>query len=298
MTERNPFEHEPALAGGGSLSCEAWEVLLAEAVDGLLPSEARSPFEAHSADCRVCAELLKQAQQGREWLHFLEDEPAVPAGMMDRILGKTSGAAAGGPLAVGGGVASHIPVHLLGVPLRRSMWDSRMMMTVAMAFFSLALTLNVALNLAGVRLTNLRLADLTPASMEMNLTQQFYGAKKSLVQYYDNLRLVYEVESKMRDLRRNEEMQQSTPQPRQQTVPANPRGNGHKNGGKLEPSTAMPRTGRLWGAPELASATVASAGVFNGQAEGAEQEEREKDGDEVGSIAVLCERVQAERSLA
>ncbi|HEV2464713.1 MAG TPA: hypothetical protein VGT04_12990 [Acidobacteriaceae bacterium] len=298
MTERSPFEHEPALAGGGSLSCEAWEVLLAEAVDGLLPSEARPPFEAHSAECRVCSQLLKQSQQGREWLHFLEDEPAVPAGMMDRILGKTSGSVAVGQLAVGGGVASHLPVHLLGVPLRRSMWDSRMMMTAAMAFFSLALTLNVALNLAGVRVTNLRLADLTPASMEMNLTQQFYGAKKSVVQYYDNLRLVYEVESKMRDLRRNEEMQQSTPQQQQQTVPANPPGNGHKNGGKLEPSTVLPQTGTFWGAPQLASATGAMAGVFNGQAEDSEQEGREKNGDEVGSIAVLCERVQAERSLA
>lgn len=297
MTEKNPFEHNRPLAGSGSLTCDEWEILLAESVDGLLTSEARLPFDAHSAECRVCAELLKQAQQGREWLHFLEDEPAVPNGMMDRILSKTSGAVAGGPLAVG--VASHIPVHLLGVPLRRSMWDSRMMMTVAMAFFSLALTLNVALNLAGVRVTNLKLSDLTPASMEMNLTQQFYGAKKSLVQYYDNLRVVYEVESKMRDLRRNEEMQQSAPQQQQrQAVPENPRGNGHKNGGKLEPSTVMPQTGTLWGAPQLAHATGTTANGFNGQAEGAEQEEREKNGDEVGSIAVLCERVQAERSLA
>lgn len=298
MTERNPFEHKQALAGGGSLSCDEWEMLLAESVDGLLPTEQRIAFDAHGTACPVCAELLKQAQQGREWLHFLEEEPEIPTGMMDRILSKTSGAAAGAPLAIGGGVATHIPVHLLGVPLRRSMWDSRMMMTVAMAFFSLALTLNVALNLAGVRLTSLKLSDLTPASMEMNLTQQFYGAKKSLVQYYDNLRLVYEVESKMRDLRRNEEMQQSAPRPQPQTVPQNPRGNGHKNGGKLEPSAPIPQTGTLWGAPELASATEPGTAALKQEARDEEQEERENNGDEVGSIAVLCERVQAERSLA
>lgn len=298
MTERNPFEHEPALAGGGSLSCEAWEVLLAEAVDGLLPPEALAPFEAHSAECRVCAELLKQAQQGREWLHFLEDEPTVPGGMVERILGKTSGAAAGGPLAIGGGVAARVPVRLLGVPLRRSLWDSRMMMTAAMAFFSLALTLNMALNLAGVRLTNLKLSDLTPASMEMNLSQQFYGAKKSMVQYYDNLRLVYEVESKLRDLRRNEEMQQSAPPQQPKAVPENPRGNGHKNGGKLDPSAVMPQTGTLWGAPELAGSSGPAPDALKQEAEVVKREVREKHRDEVASIAVLCERVQAERSLA
>lgn len=294
MTEKNPFEHNRPLAGSGSLTCDEWEILLAEEVDGQLSASNRAAFEAHGTECAVCAELLKRSQQGREWLHFLEDEPAIPAGMVERILGKTSGAAAGVPLAIGGSVAAHVPVHLLGVPLRRSMWDSRMMMTAAMAFFSLALTLNMALNLAGVRLTNLKLSDLTPASMEMNLTQQFYGAKKSVVQYYDNLRLVYEVESKMRDLRRNEEMQQSTPTRQQQAVPANPRGN--KNGGKLEPS-AIPQTGTLWGAPQMASTTESGAAALK-QDRQDEQEARENDRDEVGSIAVLCERVQAERSLA
>ena len=90
---------------------------------------------------------------------------------------------------------------MLAMPRRKFVWDTRLMMTAAMAFFSIALTLN----LAGVRLTGLRLADLTPASMENNLTRQFYGAKSPVVRYYDNLRFVYEVESKMRELRRDEE---------------------------------------------------------------------------------------------
>lgn len=287
MAERDLFEHRRPLAGSGSLSCEEWEMLLTEALDGLLPTAQRTDFDAHASTCDVCGELLKQARQGREWLHFLDAEPEIPAGMVGRIVGKTSGAAiAGSPLALGGG-AIPVAAHVLSLPVRRVMWDSRMLMTAAMAFFSIALTLN----LAGVRLTNLRLSDLTPASLEMNLTRQFYGAKGSLVRYYDNLRLVYEVESKMRDLRRSEQMRQSAPEP--QAVPANPRGNG-KNGGKLEPSTKVPAkapvNGALWGHPEIASAACA---------EKIESKRNSKEPTEEGmNFAAFCGRVQAEGSLA
>jgi hypothetical protein len=252
MKERNPFGQKPAEAGRGPLRCEEWEALLTEALDGLLKADERATFDAHGAECAVCAQLLKHAKQGQEWLQYLGAEPEVPSDLVERIVGKTSGSVVGGPLALAGAASVAAPAHLLGLPVRRVMWDTRMLMTAAMAFFSIALTLN----LAGVRLTNLKLSDLTPASLEVNLTRQFYGAKGSLVRYYDNLRLVYEVESKMRDLRRSEQMQQPPQQqPQQQReAPANPSGNGHKNGGKLEPATKIPQEGLLWGGPEMASA--------------------------------------------
>jgi hypothetical protein len=286
MTERNPFEKKPAEAG--PIRCEEWEMLLTEALDGLLPAGARAAFDTHGGECKACAQLLKQAKQGQEWLAFLDTELDVPTDLVERIVGKTSGSVAGGPLAAAAGAgAIPVPMHTLGLPVPRVLWDTRMMMTVAMAFFSIALTLN----LAGVRLTHLKLSDLTPASMEMNLTRQFYGAKSSLVRYYDNLRLVYEVESKMRDLRRAEQMQQPQQQQQQpqqqQQVPANPNGNGHKNGGKLEP--AIPEEGTLWGRPEIASEDIQKS----------EQDIKKTETEEAGAdIEVFCERDQAERSLA
>ncbi len=250
MTERNPFDHKPTSAGLGQLRCEEWELLLAEGLDGVLPAAEQAAFEGHSAGCAVCARLLVETKQGREWLQFLNDEPEVPSDMVGRILGKTSGANASGPLALGGPTPIPVAPHVLGVPVRRVVWDTRMVMTAAMAFFSIALTLN----LAGVRITNLRLSDLTPANMEMNLTRQFYGAESSVVRYYDNLRLVYEVESKMRELRRDEDMQQPPQTQQKQDVPENPQGNGHKNGGRLEPAPKIPQEGLLWGRPTVASA--------------------------------------------
>jgi hypothetical protein len=75
------------------------------------------------------------------------------------------------------------------------MLQPRLAMTAAMAFFSIALTLN----LTGVRLSGLRASDLKPSSIMRSASQ----AKASVVRYTDNLRVVYELESRVRDLQRS-----------------------------------------------------------------------------------------------
>ncbi len=79
----------------------------------------------------------------------------------------------------------------------QTMLQPRLAMTAAMAFFSIGLTLN----LTGVRLTDLRASDLRPSS----LRRSFYQANAHVVRYYDNLRVVYELESRVRDLQRSSE---------------------------------------------------------------------------------------------
>ena len=68
-------------------------------------------------------------------------------------------------------------------------------MTAAMAFFSIALTMN----LAGVRLTALHASDLKPSS----LRKSFWSASNQAVRYYDNLRVVYELESRVHEMQRD-----------------------------------------------------------------------------------------------
>ena len=67
-------------------------------------------------------------------------------------------------------------------------------MTAAMAFFSIALTLN----LAGLRLANLHTADLRPKAVRSYMERQLMMASVPIVRYYDHLRFVYEVESRVR----------------------------------------------------------------------------------------------------
>jgi hypothetical protein len=86
------------------------------------------------------------------------------------------------------------------------------MMTAAMAFFSIALTLNMT----GVHITKIRFADLKPSSIQMYMQRQITVASTPIVRYYDHLRLVYEVQSRVREIQRNKESeneQQKTPPP-------------------------------------------------------------------------------------
>jgi|SRR5271156_172131 len=306
MSERNPFDQQPKgpekeHRAGREIRCEEWEALLADALDGVMPPSDGASFEAHSHSCTACAGLLAQSRQGQEWMRFLQHEPEMPADLMERILGRTSGAVADRPLAVYGAPIPAGGPNVLAMPRRKFVWDTRLMMTAAMAFFSIALTLN----LAGVRLTDLRLSDLTPANLENNLTRQFYGAKSQVVRYYDNLRFVYEVESKMRELRRDEDTQRPAPQPEQKTPApqntppaANSPGNGHKNGGKLEPAPAVSAPDVILGQKMLASGDPDKPAAAKTQRCCPHPDEaKNKENEEVDTLVAFL-RDQAERSLA
>jgi hypothetical protein len=286
MSERNPFQQNPAQPHEkGSLPCEEWEALLADALDGTLAAEDAAVFTAHGNDCPMCAEMLAQAKQGQEWMRFLQEEPPAPADLVSKILGRTSGATLP-QLAVAGAVQPMAP-QISHFAMRRSFRDSRMLMTAAMAFFSIALTLN----LIGVRLDSLSMADLKPSTLQMNIARQFYGARKQMVSYYENIRFVYEVESKMRELRQDADSEQKTQPRRDEKQQPSPQGDGHKTGGRLQsPKNLMPPKTVIWGQPTLAS--------LDRPIDGAASMPHDEKRVEVTVLAVKRKADQAERSLA
>jgi len=226
MTERTNIPSSPA--------CGQWETLLADALDGLLQPEDEATFTAHMATCASCAALFEEARRGREWLEFLSPEPEVPAGLLDKILAHTGpGHSADLGLAT---QANVLPLPQMTVPawqqpgfmgFVRRFAEPRLMMTAAMAFFSIALTLNMT----GVRLTGMRMSDLRPTAVRSVIERQLTMASVPIIRYYDHLRFVYEVESRMRELRgtTTEGEDQNNPQP---AAPGQSRQNGpHKDGG-------------------------------------------------------------------
>ncbi|MFP5236732.1 MAG: anti-sigma factor family protein [Acidobacteriota bacterium] len=209
-----------------SPACGHWETLLADALDGLLRAEDEATFTSHKAECAACAALFEEARRGREWLDFLSAEPEIPAGLLDKILAQT-----GPGQAAGFGILSPVASAPGGIPLHsaqpapipawqkpgfmgyiRRFAEPRLMMTAAMAFFSIALTLN----LTGVRLNQLRWSSLRPTAVRAFMQRQITVASTPIVRYYDHLRLVYEVQSRVRELRRtteNEGNQQNQKEP-------------------------------------------------------------------------------------
>ncbi len=213
MTERSYIPASPA--------CGLWETQLTDALDGLLSPQDEAAFNAHMGGCAACTELFDEARRGREWLQFLSPEPEMSEGLLDRILATT------GP----GHRTFHEPIAALGAGVIApgmviSAWqrpgfmgqvrrwaEPRLLMTAAMAFFSIALTLN----LAGVRLTDLKLASLRPTAVRAFMERRLTMASVPIIRYYDHLRFVYEVQSTMRELRgqtgdsENNQQQKQTP---------------------------------------------------------------------------------------
>ncbi|MDE3188135.1 MAG: zf-HC2 domain-containing protein [Acidobacteriota bacterium] len=220
MADRAHIPNSPA--------CGQWETLLADALDGLLRPEDEATFTAHMATCPACTALFEEARRGREWLEFLSPEPEVPEGLLDRILASTGpGHEASRSLATAGSNVLPMPPawQRPGVIGRiRRFAEPRLLMTAAMAFFSIALTLN----LTGVRVTDLRMSNLRPSAMRSYMERQLTVASTPIIRYYDHLRLVYEVESRMRDLRRTSQGEGTDYQQQDDAQPVQP-GESKKN---------------------------------------------------------------------
>lgn len=250
MAERMHIPSSPA--------CGHWETLLADALDGLLKPEDEATFTSHMASCQACTALFEESRRGREWLDFLDAEPEVPEGLLDKILARTGPGQTTDPEWISGGAAV-LPNVMIPAWQRpgfmgfvRRFAEPRLLMTAAMAFFSITLTLNMT----GVKLTAMHLSDLRPTSIRAYLERQFTVASVPIIRYYDHLRFVYEVESKMRELRNDASQGQQTPS--EQTQPSQPAAPGeskqvptHKDGGsRMDPpqqsvEPAVPNSGEF-----------------------------------------------------
>jgi hypothetical protein len=239
-------QHDPNAGKAGAspdrkLTCEEWEAMLVDFLDGTLAVGDPSSFHAHRESCPACAEMFIQAGQGREWLNFLRVEPEAPSTLVGRILAQTSGTE---PRPGINGDLVPAPVAIPAAPALpfwkrggmafagRQMAQPRLLMTAAMAFFSITLTLNMA----GVRLTTIRVADLNPSALSSNLNKQFHMTSARVVRYYDNLRFVYMMEAQVREMRQNSDIDNPTPaeKPVQSTPAPAPQDGGHKSGGKSQ----------------------------------------------------------------
>jgi hypothetical protein len=220
MSERE--QKKPSGGPGRVLRCDEWENLIADALDGTLTAADAAAFTRHHSECALCAQMLKETQQGKSWLEYLAVEPQVPPGLLNKILARTSeqpqaADAPGVPLGVttpAHPVAARPVWRRVLLPLSphrlRQVMEPRLMMTTAMAFFSIALTLN----LAGINLSQIRPADLKPSRLRANLSRQYYSTNQQVMKYYENLRLVYEMEARVRELRRSTEAEPAAQSPR------------------------------------------------------------------------------------
>jgi hypothetical protein len=232
MSERDAWQKKPSGQPGRVLRHDEWEALIADALDETLGAGDAAAFTRHSSECALCAQMLKETRQGLAWTEHLRDEPEMPAGLLNKILAHTSEPREPGIAVPQLAVSAHPAWYRRALPAARQIFEPRLMMTAAMAFFSIALTLN----LTGVRLTELRPADLRPSRVRASLTRQYYSTNEQVMKYYENLRLVYEMEARVRELRRSTEAEPVQQTPKQPPPARN---------GTGSPSSTGPRGGAV-----------------------------------------------------
>ena len=188
------------------MPCNEFEALLFDALDQKLTGTKLEAFQAHARSCSHCATMFAEIEAGQHWLKSLtEVEP--PANLVNDILTATSGldtyrlqetAPAHYQPGLGERIREWVDVFLS--PVWGTVRQPRFAMSFGMAFFSLS----VALSVFGVKPKDLKQVDLSRSG----LTRAYYSTTSRVVKYYDNIRLVYEIESRVREFKKV-----TTPQP-------------------------------------------------------------------------------------
>src|SRR5574341_386419 len=236
---------------GETLNCAEFEARLAEALDGALAGGERERFDAHRAACADCGPMYTAAAAGLNWMKSLEEvEP--PRNLVRNILIATSGQEAE-PEPAGesawGRVRGWLPASLF--PVYATVRQPRFAMSAAMAFFSVSLMLQVT----GVQLSDLRFLDLRPSALQSSAVRSYTETSSKVVKYYENIRLVYEIETRMQQLK-------DAAQPDPQAQPSAPQKDDKKNNdtsGQPDPEKER-RYSRESGDLVLASARSARPG--------------------------------------
>lgn len=171
------------------------ENLASEYLEGQLEAARRVELEAHLKGCGPCRELVADLRGVMELCRSAEDLEPAPW-LVAKILRATAG--------------ERKPTWREQVAaFFRPSPQPRVAYAVAMAIFSFSIIVNAA----GLNLRKLTLADLNPRTWfnQANRTGHLMYARAE--KFYYDLRVVYEIESRFRQLRSQPSEKQETPKP-------------------------------------------------------------------------------------
>jgi anti-sigma factor RsiW len=182
------------------VDCAAFESTLADYLDGTLDSAGRAAIEQHAAGCAVCREFMREVSGAVTLLADLsEAEP--PQELVTRIAflapqWKTRDAFEEP------GFWERLKTNWLQ-PILQPRWVMGMAMTV--------LSFAMLERCTGVRVQHVQAADLDPVRVVMNLEDKAVRAKDRMVKNYENLRVVYEIESRLTEVQNAQDAQPQPP---------------------------------------------------------------------------------------
>jgi len=176
------------------MTCAELEILLCDYVDGTLRGEEKTALENHIAGCSACAELAKDVAGVTAFMVRVAD-PEPPAELLTRIL-------------------HHVPngKQKASEPSWWRKWFGGWVHTVlspryAMGMAMTVLSFSMIAKFAHIEPRKLTQADLDPVRIWASIDDRSHRAWDRAVKYYDNLRLVIEIQSRLKEWTDQEQSQ-------------------------------------------------------------------------------------------
>jgi hypothetical protein len=176
------------------MNCGEVEILLADYLDDTLSVEEKAALERHASACASCQALLEDASAAVRFLRHAEDV-APPPELITRI-------------------AFGAPYGRVRMPFeRQSVWSRltskwlqpmlqpRLAMGMAMTILSFAMLERCT----GVHVQHLTAADLNPVRIWGGVEDKALRVKDRAVKYYENMRWVYEIETRLKSLQEQQD---------------------------------------------------------------------------------------------
>ena len=169
------------------MKCADVEVLLCEYVDGTLPAAERRQVEAHLAACVPCAESARDAAAAMAFVSNVA-EVEVPPELVTRILYRTQTE----------------PEPAAGKPVVRPGWFARLFQPVLQPRFAMGMAMTILSfsmigQFAGVPGKTITADDMHPARVWAAFDTKVHRIYDRAVKYYENLRLVYEIQTRLNE---------------------------------------------------------------------------------------------------
>ncbi|HTB14938.1 MAG TPA: zf-HC2 domain-containing protein [Bryobacteraceae bacterium] len=176
------------------MTCADIEILLADYQDGTLAADQKSAIESHLSTCKACEELARDVAGA---IAFMErsSEITAPPELVTRILFEISS----GPshAAVKPSWFRRIFGNRIGGKFMEPILQPRYAMGMAFTLLSFAMLGRFA----GIEVRHLTLADLDPVKIWTAAEDRAARTWQRGVKYYESLRLVYEIESRVKEWR-------------------------------------------------------------------------------------------------
>ena len=171
------------------MNCAEFESILADYIDGSLSAAEIAAVDGHAAACSCCREFMNEVSGGLGVLkRAAEIDP--PAELITRIAYLAPAGRSREP-SERQGLASRLTSKWL-LP----MLQPRLAMGMAMTILSFAMLERCT----GVRVGRVQTADLNPVRVWGGVEDKAMRVRDQMVKYYENLRIVYEVETHLKDL--------------------------------------------------------------------------------------------------